>query len=102
MGALAVLKAGGAYVAIDPELPEGRLEYVLRDSGAVLVLTESSLETKIAGLGVSSLCLDGHEADGRDGAPIASAVRGDNLAYVIYTSGSTGVPKGVELTHSRL
>ena len=41
---LAVLKAGGAYVPIDPGLPAERVGFLLRDSGATVVLTEESVK----------------------------------------------------------
>ncbi|MFB8733137.1 AMP-binding protein [Bacillus sp. SL00103] len=37
-----ILKAGGAYVPIDPALPEERIQYIMEDSGASIVLTEET------------------------------------------------------------
>ncbi|WP_052393846.1 non-ribosomal peptide synthetase [Kutzneria sp. 744] len=78
---LAVWQAGGAYLPIDPELPTDRIDFMLADSGARLVVRS----------------IEG------DPAPASPAVpeRGQ-LAYVIYTSGSTGRPKGVAVTHGSL
>ena len=98
---LAVLKAGGAYVPLDPEYPAERLEFLLRDTAAPVVLTREALRDRLP-TGVRELvCLDA------DGVSIArqpatdpdSGVQPDNLAYVIYTSGSTGMPKGVQIRH---
>ncbi|MEC1406796.1 fengycin non-ribosomal peptide synthetase FenC [Bacillus halotolerans] len=95
---LAVLKAGGAYVPLDPVYPEERLSYMLKDSGAALLLTQpglkapgfsgKTLEVDMTALAnEESECHSLHQADS------------DSLAYVIYTSGSTGRPKGVAVEH---
>ncbi|MGG4442190.1 edeine non-ribosomal peptide synthetase EdeP [Brevibacillus fortis] len=101
IGLLGVLKAGGAYLPIDPQLPSQRIEYLLSDSGADLLLRHTtrtdaiSWSKEILELGDSSLYRN-------DGAILESVNQPDDLAYVIYTSGSTGNPKGVMVTHRGL
>jgi len=46
-GALAILKSGAAYVPLDPENPSTRLEMLLQDSGAALVLTDQKTFSKV-------------------------------------------------------
>ncbi|MFD4990309.1 amino acid adenylation domain-containing protein, partial [Streptomyces sp. NPDC058374] len=98
---LAVLKAGGAYVPLDPAHPAERLEYVLTDSGAALVLTHSTLAAHLPGADVPVLALDSEAARiaARPGRMPETGVTPRDLAYVIYTSGSTGRPKGVMVEH---
>ncbi|MFG3054110.1 amino acid adenylation domain-containing protein [Kitasatospora sp. NPDC048239] len=91
---LAVLRAGGAYVPLDPAYPRDRLELVIGDAQAPVVVTDRSHEHLLAGAGATLLYVDG---DGPT-APLARAAGGDALAYVLYTSGSTGRPKGVAVT----
>ncbi|WP_286760646.1 AMP-binding protein, partial [Salegentibacter sp. UBA1130] len=43
VGTLGVLKAGGAYVPMDPGYPQDRIDYILEDTGASLVLTTEDL-----------------------------------------------------------
>ena len=99
---LAVWKAGGAYVPLDPEYPGDRLAFMLEDSAAAVLVTESRLldgcRRDVPGL----ICLDRErQALERESAgDPAPRRRLDNLAYVIYTSGSTGKPKGVEIQAS--
>jgi amino acid adenylation domain-containing protein len=98
---LAVLKAGGAYVALDPAYPSARLELMLADSGAQLLLTEPELAPRFAEARVVQLILPELRAalaEMPSSAPVCPA-RPDSLAYVSYTSGSTGRPKGVAVPH---
>ncbi|MFI9254336.1 amino acid adenylation domain-containing protein [Streptomyces sp. NPDC053069] len=97
---LAVLGAGGAFLPLDPRAPLARLTELLKDSGAVQVVTDTAhralAEQVAAGRGTEDgipvLVLDGSQ----DGAEALAPVTGGplDLAYVIYTSGSTGRPKG--------
>ncbi len=99
---LGVLKAGGAYVPLDPAYPADRIEYMLEDSGAQLVLSQSSLigsaGTDVPMLAVDEVVARAASADG-DEATAPHPAAASNLAYVIYTSGSTGKPKGVMVEH---
>ncbi|HLK58814.1 MAG TPA: amino acid adenylation domain-containing protein, partial [Chthonomonadaceae bacterium] len=103
VGMLAILKAGGAYLPLDPALPQERLEGMLQDSQARLLLTHAGLPSlDVADL--NRICLDQDAATiGQKSADNpASAVELHHLAYVIYTSGSTGRPKGVGIEHRQL
>ncbi len=100
VGLLAILKAGGAYLPLDPVYPRDRIAFMLEDSRAAVVLTQSNLEAELAHVNAQLVCLDALE----DTFPSADANLGvtsrpNDLAYVIYTSGSTGTPKGVLITH---
>ncbi|WP_051845824.1 non-ribosomal peptide synthetase [Streptomyces sp. NRRL F-5053] len=97
---LGVLKAGGAYLPLDPAHPAERLEYVLTDSSAELVLTQAAVADRLP-RGVPALRLD-EEWQRIARLPARtpqSGVAPHHLAYVIYTSGSTGKPKGVMVEH---
>lgn len=103
VGALATLKAGGAYVGLDPAYPEARLEHMLRDARARVVLAQQSVPSQVvdACAHVIHLDLDVVRAGAREDPPEDLAGARD-VAYVIYTSGSTGEPKGVEVSHDNL
>ncbi|MCY8377324.1 amino acid adenylation domain-containing protein, partial [Bacillus inaquosorum] len=95
---LAVLKAGGAYLPLDPAYPKERLSYMLKDSGAALLLAQPGCSApSFSGemLEVDMASLASEEAENDVFAPADSG----SLAYVIYTSGSTGQPKGVAVEH---
>src|SRR5207245_5174003 len=120
------MKAGGAYVPRDPAYPAERLDFMLRDSEAAVLLTTDDLRDRVSAFtGESASPATPAEDDGTDlgvpttsGAPANPDSRGGNsdswgedldggagpgdLAYVIYTSGSTGLPKGVMIEHRGL
>jgi amino acid adenylation domain-containing protein/non-ribosomal peptide synthase protein (TIGR01720 family) len=98
---LAVLKAGGAYVPLDPAYPRERLQLILADAGATLVLCDQASAAAAGALGAPALRVEAAAAAAaaeprEDLGPLAGPA---NLAYVIYTSGSTGRPKGVAVAH---
>jgi len=101
---LAILKAGGAYLPLDPAYPSERLNYLLADAEAAVVITCQALGARLQAPRARLLCLD------QEGGPIAQApttapevpVLPAQLAYIIYTSGSTGTPKGVLVPHQGL
>ncbi|HEX8619003.1 MAG TPA: amino acid adenylation domain-containing protein, partial [Thermoanaerobaculia bacterium] len=107
---LGILQAGGAYVPLDPAYPDDRIAYMLRDSGAGVVLTQQSLDEKLralVSLETNLIALDAQwprieqrvaELKGA-GIELRRDVTPNHLAYLIYTSGSTGQPKGVAIEH---
>jgi len=101
---LGVLKSGACYVPVDPLFPPERIKYMLEDSKARLLLTETSLEERIGTTDVPTLCVDEHSEAilSVDRHPLHLQVDSRARAYVIYTSGSTGKPKGVEIEHASL
>src|SRR6185295_19739185 len=98
VGLLAVLEAGGAYVPLDPAYPLARLEFLIRDAGVHLLLTQERLRQKLPLGERAVLVLDGRE-EPRGARRLPGGSRSGDMAYVIYTSGSTGQPKGVMIDH---
>ncbi|NLY01230.1 MAG: amino acid adenylation domain-containing protein, partial [Rhodopirellula sp.] len=101
---LGVLKAGGAYLPLDPAYPRDRLEFMVRDSGAAIVLSTQDLATVHSGLAdrLVSLDADWPSIAAESAVPPERHTTDHDLAYVIYTSGSTGRPKGVGVEHGSL
>ncbi|HWB14190.1 MAG TPA: Pls/PosA family non-ribosomal peptide synthetase [Pirellulales bacterium] len=101
---LATLKAGAAYLPLDPDCPPDRVEFVLADSQATVLITLSSLVGEDRELEPIVLRLDRSRNElkrfpGKRLPDDRFQVHSDDLCYVIYTSGSTGRPKGVEIEH---
>jgi amino acid adenylation domain-containing protein len=87
VGILGILKTGAAYLPLDPDAPELRKRYILRDAGAQVVLNGPGMEV----IHLKEKNLYPYEYNDSN-----------HFAYVIYTSGSTGNPKGVPVTHANL
>ncbi len=98
---LGVLKVGKFYVPLDASLPQARISYILKDSQAGLLLTDSrniSFAKKLQISGLEILNID--EIDSSISCEnLDLPLQPDNFAYIIYTSGSTGQPKGVIQNH---
>ncbi len=88
---VAIHKAGCAFLPIDPAYPGERINFMIEDSGAKIILTEDEIEAVI-----KKGRPDDHERDTLPGADP------EGKAYMIYTSGSTGKPKGVMIAHKSL
>jgi amino acid adenylation domain-containing protein len=101
---LGILKAGGAYVPLDPDYPQERLAFMLSDSGAPVLVTQSSVTNRLP-QDRPALVLVDRDLDAiaqRPETEPAVPIEPQNLAYCIYTSGSTGEPKGVLIQHRSL
>ncbi|PWJ87911.1 amino acid adenylation domain-containing protein, partial [Flavobacterium araucananum] len=90
-------------VPIDPDYPQDRIDYILEDTKAVLVLSQKDLLLK-EGLSlpvdkVIAIDLSASIYDDADTSNLARYSSSKDLAYVIYTSGTTGRPKGVKIEH---
>ncbi len=100
---LGVLKAGAAYLPLDPSHPADRLELVLSDAEASLMLTQEHLASRLR-TSARVICVDSELSlwARESGRNLDKTNAADSLAYVIYTSGSTGRPKGVAIEHNAL
>lgn len=99
---IGVLKAGACYVPIDPTYPQDRIEYMLKDSDAKLLIANHELLNNIKYDNKIFADYDNTEIYSQDIENFKKYTKAENLAYVIYTSGSTGKPKGVKITNQNL
>jgi amino acid adenylation domain-containing protein len=97
---LGIWKAQAAYVPLDPDYPENRLAYIVKDANLRVLITERALHEVLSSAEVERLWLD-EERQAQPSAPCAPG-RPDQLAYVLHTSGSTGQPKGVQIEQRNL
>jgi amino acid adenylation domain-containing protein len=101
VGILGILKAGGAYLPIDPEYPEERIRFMLKDSRTAVIVTQRHLKQKYH-WDQDMIDLEDEANYRGSGFNLEVVNRPQDLAYVIYTSGSTGRPKGVMIEHHSL
>ncbi|MDF2510690.1 MAG: hypothetical protein K0S04_556, partial [Herbinix sp.] len=101
VGIMAIVKAGGAYLPIEPVYPIDRIMFMLEDSNATILLTQSWLSDSIKFDG-DTLMIDQSSLYVGDEHNLDLEQDAASLAYVIYTSGSTGNPKGVMIQHRSL
>jgi amino acid adenylation domain-containing protein/thioester reductase-like protein len=101
IAALGVLKAGCAYQPLDPSYPAERLNFMMKDANAKLLIADEGLRSIVDEYqGEVLLTKD------IDMLPSAEPVKADitpsSLFILLYTSGSTGTPKGCQLEHRNL
>ncbi|WP_162032977.1 non-ribosomal peptide synthetase [Chryseobacterium potabilaquae] len=108
---LGVLKSGGAYVPMDPNYPMDRIEHILGDTKARIVIVEENTKDRLYEYKTESSNLSVISLNGSEMKAEVSTCSTDNpntevspeaLAYVIYTSGTTGKPKGVMIEHKNV
>jgi amino acid adenylation domain-containing protein len=98
---MAIVKAGGAYLPIDPEYPQDRVQFILEDSGAKMLLTQKHLVERHT-LDIQIVNVDDPKLYEGERSNLDRTGSSEDLAYVIYTSGSTGKPKGAMIAHYSL
>ncbi|MCY8308651.1 amino acid adenylation domain-containing protein, partial [Bacillus vallismortis] len=102
VGVLAVMKAGGVYIPIDSHYPKARIEYILRDSGADILLLQQELKHLILNSPeseMSHICLEDEASYEENSSNLTLSPALEDAVYIIYTSGTTGAPKGVIVTY---
>lgn len=101
IGILGIIKSGAAYLPIDPQYPQERIEFILEDSSADILLTQKRLTNGLEYKG-DIYDLESHEWQNLPVNNLTADFKQTDLAYIIYTSGSTGKPKGVMVEHKAL
>jgi amino acid adenylation domain-containing protein len=102
---LAVLKAGGIYLPLDVSLPPARIDFMIAEAGAEIVLSTRRRAEQLPSRTAVVYMDDPAQFTAFSDRPVdrvVSGVSADNGAYTIFTSGSTGQPKGVINTHAGL
>jgi amino acid adenylation domain-containing protein/non-ribosomal peptide synthase protein (TIGR01720 family) len=102
IGILGILKAGGAYLPIDPNYPQDRIDYMLNDSSAKILLTGQEIAVLNSPKALNNHPKGTNSINNYQLTIYNLQLEQASLAYIIYTSGSTGKPKGVMVEHRQL
>lgn len=117
--------AGGVFIVINPQTKADKLKYILKDSGANILITEARLQNefipavkevisvertiisfegseKIQDTSIQFVTFDEFVSSSHETTRIGNNTIPVDLASIIYTSGSTGFPKGVMMTHQAM
>lgn len=95
----AVMKSGASYVPIDPAYPFDRIDHILKDCEATLVITSADIVERLPQSTCAVVVLDKLSFAALPETNLADKPQDEQEIYVIYTSGSTGLPKGAAVTH---
>jgi amino acid adenylation domain-containing protein len=100
---LAIMKTGAIYIPLDPMFPINRINYMIEDSQAVVLLTSQTYKGKYQS-NAKELILEDEWLTINDypSTDPEIAVTSQDLVYILYTSGSTGMPKGVQIAQHNL
>ncbi|HEV7333469.1 MAG TPA: amino acid adenylation domain-containing protein [Flavisolibacter sp.] len=100
---LAVMKAGAFYLPIDPSFPTDRIQFMLQDAGAKLIVVSKANANRFVITAQQLAAEDLWKQKAKESKEnVTLSVRGEDLIYLLYTSGSTGKPKGVRIRHYNL
>ncbi|WP_459209685.1 amino acid adenylation domain-containing protein [Aquimarina rhabdastrellae] len=105
VGILGILKTGAAYVPIDPNYPQERIDFILKDTASSHLIIQSAVQE----LFVTNTTYQIYDVNILETTisempttAVGVEVSKEQLAYIIYTSGTTGIPKGVMIQHKSL
>jgi len=101
---IAVMKLGAVYIPIDPLFPQKRIDFMLTDSSAKLLITNSAFLDRFSRTSIEKIDLRSirEQVSGYPTEEVDYNFDSKSLAYIIYTSGSTGTPKGIAIEHHSL
>ena len=100
VASVGIIRSGAAYQPLDPSYPKDRLNFMVKDSGAKLLIADRSIRDILDGYDGDVLFTD--EIAGLDPSDGEYDIRPEDPVTILYTSGTTGTPKGCIIENRNL
>lgn len=97
IGIYGIILSGAAFVPLDPEHPEERINFILKDCQAKALIVTGEKFADVSGISVFKIEDICEQKDSLK--KLENQNQPEDLLYMIYTSGTTGKPKGVMVEH---
>lgn len=99
---MAVVSLGAVIIPVNNSLVDREVEFILKDAGAKLLVTDKSMEVTVEQVSIEEMKVEAGKGKAEEAPAFPSDLTEDDVCTFVYTSGTTGNPKGAMLSHKNL